>query len=120
MAMREVRRFLAPNPTKAWHRLAVAIEPLRSSSDGKPGIADGDKVDAGFQRVTDYGILRGVETLTTLAPTVALTSEEELSMLYKALPEALLAASANRSEEVKLANIVSRIKEIERSLTSGL
>jgi hypothetical protein len=50
----------------------------------------------------------------TLAPTLALSPAEELSMLYKALPEALLAASTSRSEELKLANIVSRIKEIGR------
>jgi hypothetical protein len=49
-------------------------------------------------------------------PTLALTPDEELSALYKALPKALEAASMSRSreDETKLAAIVARIKQIER------
>jgi hypothetical protein len=49
-------------------------------------------------------------------PTLALTPDEELAMLYKALPKALEAASISRrrKDEDKLAAIVARIRDIER------
>jgi hypothetical protein len=51
------------------------------------------------------------------APTLILTRDAELALLYRALRNSLSVASRRRSgEEAKLASIVSRIKEIQHRL----
>ena len=57
-----------------------------------------------------------VDRRVTAPPTLALTPDEELSILFRALPKALGAASLSRrrEDEAKLAELVARIKKIER------